>query len=86
MQLTIMDYSGYPFGDWALYLQDMSGNWSSAAGFKLDKSQGDGRTTTYHLVFNGSKSFKALTICPAEKGMEQTIDRVILFFKQNPEY
>ena len=80
MELTIVSYEGYPFGDWALYLMDMSGNWNAAVGFKLEKYQGDGRTCTYALTFDKPQSFQALTICPAEKGMEQTINRVLLFY------
>ena len=80
MELTIISYEGYPFGDWALEVMDMDGHWQEAAGFKLNKVQGDGRTVTYNLVFDKPMSFQALTICPAEKGMEQTIQRVLMFF------
>ncbi len=84
MELTILSYEGYPFGDWALYLMDMDGNWSSAAGFKLNKAQGDGRTIIYDLKLDKPQSFQALTICPAEKGMEQTIERILLFYCKQP--
>lgn len=84
MELTILSYEGYPFGDWALYLMDMDGNWNSAAGFKLNKAQGDGRTIIYDLKLDNPQSFQALTICPAEKGMEQTIERILLFYCKQP--
>ena len=80
MELSILSYEGYPFGDWALFLMDMSGNWSTYTIFKLDKSQGDGREVQYNLKFDKPESFQALTICPAENGMEQTIERVLLFY------
>ena len=80
MELTINSYEGYPFGDWALFLMDMDGRWSTYTIFKLDKSQGDGRTVQYDLTFDKAESFQALTICPAENGMEQTIERSLLFF------
>ena len=80
MDLTILSYTGYPFGDWALYVLDLSGNWKAAANFKLDKSQGDGKSTSYVLRFDSPQTFQALTICPAEKGMEQSIQRVLLFY------
>lgn len=80
MELTIVSYTGYPFGDWALYLMDESGNWASAAPFRLEKDQGDGRENVYLLNFDKPQSFRALTICPAEKGMEQSINRVLLFY------
>ena len=80
MELTIVSYTGYPFGDWALYLMDESGNWASAAPFRIEKDQGDGRENVYLLNFDKPQSFRALTICPAEKGMEQSINRVLLFY------
>ena len=80
MDLTIVSYEGYPFGDWALEVMDLDGHWQEAAGFKLNKVQGDGRTVTYDLTFDKPLSFQALTICPAEKGMEQTIQRVLMFY------
>ena len=80
MQLTIDSYEGYPFGDWALYTMDMSGNWNKAVRFRLEKYQADGSTYTYALTFDKPQSFQALTICPDEKGMEQTLNRILLFY------
>ena len=83
MELTIVSYEGYPFGDWALYLQDMSGNWNKAVGFRLEKFQGDGRTCTYALTFDQPRSFRALAICPSENGMELNVNRILLFYNES---
>ena len=80
MTLRIASYTGYPFGDWYLYAKDMNGNWSHIAQFKIEASQGDGTTKTYELTFDSPQSFQALSICPAEDGMEFTMSRELLFF------
>ena len=82
MTLRIVSYTGYPFGEWYLYLLDTKENWTHVAKFNIDKQQADGRTVTYDLVFDSPESFRALAICPAENGMEFTLGRELLFYNR----
>ena len=79
MSLRIDSYTGYPFGEWYLYAMDMDDNWEHIAQFRIEPEQADGRTCEYELHFDSPQSFQALSICPAEKGMEFSMERVILF-------
>ncbi len=82
MTLRIDSYTGYPFAEWYLYAQNMNGDWVPITHFRINKEQGDGRTVTYDLSFDRPQSFQALTICPAEDGMEFKMTREILFYQK----
>ena len=80
MSLRIVSYTGYPFGEWYLYARDTDDNWTHIAQFRITPEQADGEETAYDFVFDSPQSFTALSICPAENGMEFELDRVILFY------
>lgn len=82
MSLRIDSYTGYPFAEWYLYAQNMNGEWSPVTQFRINKEQGDGRTVRYDFSFDSPQSFRALTICPAEDGMEFKMTRELLFYQK----
>ena len=68
MDLSILEYTGAPFGNWYLYAKDLKDNWSHIADFRIDKNMGDGHTVSYTFRFNQPQSFKALALCMRDKG------------------
>ena len=80
MSLRIASYTGYPFGEWYLYARNTDGSWTHIAQFRIAPDQADGKETAYDFAFDAPQSFTALSICPAENGMEFELDRVIVFY------
>ncbi len=80
MDLSIEDYSGYPFGDWYLYAKDLDNNWNHIAEFRIEREQGRGDVTRYDFHFTRPQSFKALAICVRDKGAEFSINWNIDFY------
>lgn len=80
MALTILDYTGYPFGDWHLYALDLKDNWNPIGEFRIEKEQADGELRTYDFSFFPPETFKALSICTREKGAIFTLDWDINFY------
>ena len=70
MVLSIVDYTGYPFGDWYLYAKDLNGNWDHIGEFRIEKDQADGDPRTYEFHFKQPQSFKALAICVRDSGAQ----------------
>lgn len=70
--LTLEEWlSGWPFGNWYVYVRDNRGNWHHTAMFDLDDRRvGPGQTIIYDLRLDGPETFNALAICPADKGMD----------------
>ena len=75
-----MSYEGNPFGDWALFMLDLDGNWIESSRFKVDEAQSEGSPIMYNFSFDKPQSFIALTICPVEDNVEQTTQCIMLFF------
>ena len=73
-------YSGWPWGEFGIFIRDLNGNWIQAALFSTEKSMADGTPNTYLLHLNGSYSFDALAICVVENGMEFRIEMEADFF------
>ena len=73
--LTLEDWlSGWPFGNWYVYVRDSRGNWHHTALFDLDnRLVGPGQTITYNLRLDGPETFTALALCPADKGMDYVV-------------
>ena len=80
MVLTIVDYTGYPFGDWYLYAKDLNDNWNHIGEFRIEKDQADGNSRTYDFHFKQPQSFKALAICVRDKGSEFDLSWDIDFY------
>lgn len=74
MELTITEYTGYPFGNWYLYAKDLNDRWDHIENFRIEKEQGDGSTRTYEFHFDSPQSFKALAICMRDKGNEYSMN------------
>lgn len=63
--------SGWPFGNWYVYVRDNSGHWHHTTVFDLDDRRvGPGQTIIYDLRLDGPETFNAIAICPADKGMD----------------
>ncbi len=75
MVLTFEEWiSGWPFGNWYVYVRDNSGHWHHTAVFDLDnKIIGPGQTISYELTLDGPETFNAIAICPADKGMDYVV-------------
>ena len=80
MLLSVVEYTGYPFGDWYLYALDLKDNWAPIGQFRLEKEQEDGEVYSYDFSFWPPESFKALSICTREKGAEFTLEWDIEFY------
>ena len=66
--------SGWPYGNWYVYVRDNSGHWHHTAVFDLDsRIVGPGQTITYNLRLDGAETFNALALCPADKGMDYVV-------------
>ena len=74
MDLTITEYTGYPFGNWYLYAKDLNDRWDHIDNFRIEKEQGNGSTRTYEFHFDSPQSFKALAICMRDKGNEYSMN------------
>ena len=74
MSLTVNGYTGWPFGDWYLYAQDLKDNWDHIGEFRIEKEQADGAFRLYTFSFQPPETFKALAICIRDPGSEFTVD------------
>lgn len=68
MDITVTDYSGYPFGDWYLYARSKSGKWSHIGLFEINQEMIN-HSTTISFSFDSPTSISALTI--VQRGSNQ---------------
>ena len=69
--LTIEEWlSGWPYGNWYLYVKDPDGNWHHTSIFKLDKTMGEGIPRVFHLDLDQEETAVAIALAPADKGMD----------------
>jgi len=73
MELAMMNYSGWPFGEYGVFAQDMDNKWVELGRFQIEKSQTDGELRTYDFVFPQPLSFRALAVVITEQGMDFTL-------------
>ena len=73
MELAMMNYSGWPFGEYGVFAQDLDGKWVELGRFQIAQSQTDGEAKTYDFVFPQPLSFRALAVVILEKGMDFTL-------------
>ncbi len=76
---------GWPYGNWYLYVRDARGEWHHTSIFKLDKSFGEGDTLALQLKTDQSETVTAFALCPADKGMDYTVqfDMVFIVSEEN---
>ncbi len=63
LEVTVTEYSGYPFGSWYLYARDLNGKWSHIGEFKIEKDTVY-ETQKISFYFDPAVSFDALTVIP----------------------
>lgn len=81
MILRILEgYSGWPWGEFGIFIRDLNGNWVQVALFSTEKTMADGKPVTFTLELNGTYSYDALAICAVEGGMEFRIEIEADFF------
>lgn len=73
-------YGGIPYGNMYLYVRDPNGDWHHTAMFKLDKTIGVGQPVIFNLTLDQAETVTAFAICPADKGMDFTVRRNVIFF------
>lgn len=73
MELAMMNYSGWPFGEYGVFAQDLNGSWVELGRFQITQDQTDGEATTYDFIFPQPLSFRALAVVILEKGMDFTL-------------
>jgi len=73
MELVMMNYSGWPFGEYGLFAQTLDGNWVDLGRIQIEKSQTNGEARTYEFVFPQPLSFRALALIITEQGMDFTL-------------
>ena len=81
MELTLTEYTGYPFGNWYLYSEDLNDRWEHIGEFRIEKEQADGEMRSYSFHFDTPQSFKALALCIRDKGNEFTYSDEIRFYR-----
>ena len=72
--------SGWPYGNWYLYVRDENGDWHHTSVFKLNKNFGEGQTMVLHLETDQRETATALALCPADKGMDYAVQFDTIFF------
>ena len=72
MELTLREHTGYPFGNWYLYAENLNGRWEHIGEFRIEQEQADHEMRSYAFHFDTPQSFKALAICIRDKGNEFT--------------
>ena len=73
MELCMLDYSGWPFGLYALYGMDQTGTWKELGRFQIEKYQADGEVRTYDFPLAEPGTFTALAVVIIEDGMDFTL-------------
>ena len=73
MELCMLNYSGWPFGLYALYGKDQAGTWKELGRFQIEKYQADGEIRTYDFPLAEPGTFVALAVVIIEDGMDFTL-------------
>lgn len=73
MELCMLNYSGWPFGLYALYGMDQTGAWKELGRFQIEKYQADGEVRTYDFQLAEPGTFTALAVVIIEDGMDFTL-------------
>lgn len=73
MELAIMDFSGWPFGQYGLFAQDLNGEWIELGRFQIEQFQASADARTYSFPLDQPVSFRALAVVIMEKGMDFTL-------------
>ncbi|MBQ6928330.1 MAG: sel1 repeat family protein [Oscillospiraceae bacterium] len=73
MELCMLNYSGWPFGLYALYGMDQTGNWKELGRFQIEQFQKDGEVRTYDFPLAEPGTFVALAVVIIEDGMDFTL-------------
>lgn len=76
--------SGWPYGNWYLYVRDPDGNWHHTALLRLDKTMTEGTTRVFHLDLDNPETFTAIALCPADKGMSFSVQFDVDIFASAP--
>lgn len=63
LYLNLKEYTGNPFGTWALFGRDSNGSWSRLTTFPVDKLVVDD-FVAFPLTLDGRPSFEALSLVP----------------------
>ena len=85
MDLSIVEYTGWPFGLYALFAKGLDGQWTQLDYVNIEKSQENGESRTYQFNFDTPISFEALAIALIEEGMQfnLTLDQKFYVDKTN---
>ena len=73
MELCMLEYSGWPFGLYALYGMDQTGSWKELGRFQIEKYQADGEIRMYDFPLAEPGTFVALAVVIIEDGMDFTL-------------
>ena len=73
MELAMMNHSGWPFGEYGVFAQNLDGKWVELGRFQIKQDQTDGEARTYDFVLSQPISFRALAVVILEKGMDFTL-------------
>ena len=73
MELVMLEYTGWPFGLYALYGQDTTGAWKELGRFQIEKYQADGEVRSYQFPLDTPQTLTGLAVVIIEDGMEFTL-------------
>lgn len=82
LQLSFINYRGWPFGLYGLYAMTMNGSWVEIAQFQIEKYQAEegAEPRVYHFTPSAPVSFKALAVVLLEDGMDFDLTHEDSFF------
>lgn len=72
MELSFINYRGWPFGLYGLFAQTLNGDWIEVSRFQIEKYQGEegAEPRLYEFLPAAPISFKALAVVLLEDGMD----------------
>ena len=80
MELSMVEYTGWPFGLYGLYAKGIDGTWSLIDHFSIEKEQAESGSRTYQFVMQTPMSFVALAPVIVEEGMQFTLTHKDVFY------
>lgn len=85
MDLSIVEYTGWPFGLYALFAKGLDGQWTQLDYLSIEQSQADGESRSYQFTLETPISFEALAVVLIEEGMQfnLTLDQKFYVDKAN---
>lgn len=82
LQLSFIEYRGWPFGTYGLFAMAMNGSWMELGRFQIEKFQAEegAEPRLYSFELSTPQSFKALGVVLLEDGMDFNLKHEDVFY------